>query len=44
MDQVADGYFTLNAEHWISYAGAPMYPFHAAGREQLIPLFMRFIW
>tara|TARA_B100001287_G_scaffold74466_1_gene61842 strand:- start:1600 stop:3021 length:1422 start_codon:yes stop_codon:yes gene_type:complete len=37
MDQIADGYFTLMQNTGYLYAGAPMYPFHAAGRAAIDP-------
>ena len=37
MDQIADGYFTLMQNTGYLYAGAPMYPFHAAGRGAIDP-------
>ena len=37
MDQVADGYFTLMQNTGYLYAGAPMFPFHGAGRAAIDP-------
>ena len=37
MDQIADGYFTMMQNTGYLYAGAPMYPFHAAGRGAIDP-------